>query len=601
MSAPAVIPHWVVRSIEVPMVLAMRGNESDSPVPQTFLNSPAVLCLISHHVLSSGPWSSGDLSGNSDLCKGFDEERELSWRGMAGLSCERRSLAIDNHPVLGSFSSLVLLCPDGACSTGKKVASGSASSLSSTPSASRFQRKVLRIPPRESAPYHSFRLYQQVVGCWDLSGRSFDWASVLSIHRISSKASRTSALGRQALGRGGDLGTWGWIFLDRSSVNIATRTHIGTLFKGLLSDKTRKIIRLSHGRREDGAVICVEMIWNDMVLSQCGGAIFALTDNLERQMRCVNYYDLLKDGVEAVQNLDWEEVLRSVVYYRNDLEDSDAAIQALYNIFLECSREWVAQRSKIVREVSSKHSNPRRQSDYCLKALREITDEASRESARRSESPGSVIVQRQVSDHLRELNHSGQLVSCMVRSTSGKDLYKLWGLEEWGQNWMKSLPEKPLEEVSEDLPVIEASREGQGIFDYARILPLYIPAILVAYGAALSTSQIKSVVCGKISPPLVDERTPVTGDDQPSPEDEVVKRQRLKEFIDQLKDREKRALQMFLGGIPKETIADSLKVSLRTVENDIRRIEDIAFRVAAFVFVLVAAWLLSGNLTNPPS
>ncbi len=300
-------------------------------------------------------------------------------------------------------------------------------------------------------------------------------------------------------------------------------------------------------------------------------------------MHGINYYSLLKDGMEYLRNADWEEVVKSVVYHRRDLEDPDVAVQALCDICVECSQEWVGKRTRIVREAISNHSNPTNQSDYCLNALREMAYEASKEAARHNESPEAVIVRRQVSDHLRALDGKGVLVSHMVRSTAGRDRFKYWGLKQWGPDWVKKKPEKSLEQVKKDLPIILAYREGKGIFDYASILPTYIPNILAAYGAALSTDEISSIICFKISPPLF--RNPNTlsssgsydpwADESgegyqtmPSPEDLVVEKQLWKSFSSLLTERELQIFKMSEEGISVDEIASTVGCSARTVIND---------------------------------
>jgi len=300
-------------------------------------------------------------------------------------------------------------------------------------------------------------------------------------------------------------------------------------------------------------------------------------------MHGISYYSLLKDGMESLRNANWEEVVKSVVYHRRDLEDPDAAAQALIDICVECSQEWVGKRTRIVREALSNHSNPTNQSDYCLNALREMAYEASKEAARHNESPESAIVRRQVSDHLRALHDNGVLLSHMVRTEAGRDRFKFWGLNQWGPDWVKNQPEKSLEQVKKDLPIILAYREGKGIFDYASILPTYIPNILAAYGAALSTDEITSIICSKISPPLF--RNPNTlspsgsydpwADESgegyqtmPSPEDLVVEKQLWKSFSSLLTERELQIFKMSEDGISVGDIAGNVGCSTRTVNND---------------------------------
>jgi len=84
-----------------------------------------------------------------------------------------------------------------------------------------------------------------------------------------------------------------------------------------------------------------------------------------------------------------------------------------------------------------------------------------------------------------------------------------------GDKWRERAPLKDLEQVKRGLPIIMRTYAGKGIIDYATVLPAYIPMILEAYGAPLSTAQITSLIVGRISPPLFSNpTTPNPGDQQ---------------------------------------------------------------------------------------
>jgi hypothetical protein len=291
----------------------------------------------------------------------------------------------------------------------------------------------------------------------------------------------------------------------------------------------------------------------------------------------INYYDLLKEGVEAFPTLDWKHVVKSVVDYRRDLEEPDSARQALENILLDCSQDWVDRRTKIVKEAAANHSNPSLRSKYCLTALREMADEFSREAARQRKSPEAATVRRQVSDHLRGLHKKGEVVSSMVRTKAGKDRFKLWGLKEWGENWVKKQPVRSMDEVKKDLPIIPAYRDRKAIFDYAAVLPIYIPKVFQAAGAGLCTDEVSSAVCSRVSPPL--SRNPNTPspfeDSDPggeygpvsSPDDLMREAQLMRTFLSLLTEKELGVFKMSEEGASVDEIAASLACAPRTVNN----------------------------------
>jgi hypothetical protein len=66
-SSPVVIPEAIVLSVHVPMVLAMRSQQTDPSFLQPFSSGVAVIGLIPDQSPGSCPWSSRASFGYSDL------------------------------------------------------------------------------------------------------------------------------------------------------------------------------------------------------------------------------------------------------------------------------------------------------------------------------------------------------------------------------------------------------------------------------------------------------------------------------------------------------------------------------------------------------
>jgi hypothetical protein len=305
-------------------------------------------------------------------------------------------------------------------------------------------------------------------------------------------------------------------------------------------------------------------------------------------MEPVNFYNLLKNGPEEMSSGDWGQVLDAVITRGRDMaQDSDASLEALQNILFEWSEEWTDRRMKIIRGAENESANPVRRSEYCLKSLRNIVAEASKDSARYEKSPELSLVERQVSDHLRKLHERRVVHSCRLRTKQGKDICNLWGLSDWGASCRERQPEKHVDRVREEIPIIPAYRGGKGVFDYATVLPTYIPKMLTLHGAAMSTSQIKSVVVSRISPPIVQIfDNPGIGEEydadcgasylgfcrMASPEDLMAEAESKKAFLYGLTDRERQVLEFKEDGLSIDEIAQKLGCSKRTVNDAWRSI-----------------------------
>jgi hypothetical protein len=304
----------------------------------------------------------------------------------------------------------------------------------------------------------------------------------------------------------------------------------------------------------------------------------------------VNYYNLLVQGPLEISDSDWREVLKAVVYHGEAEKEPDAALDALQSLLFEQSDEWIDRRRRILLGAVSASSNPSRQSDYCLTSLRNLALESSREVLTQQESPELPIVRRQVADHLRKLHAEKTVVTVRIRSQKGNDICSQWGLASWGEKWRERAPLKDLEQVKRGLPIIMRTYAGKGIIDYATVLPAYIPMILEAYGAPLSTAQITSLIVGRISPPLFSNpTTPDSGDHQehermdgfmvgytrmPSPEDALVSKQLQQSFFGILNERELEVFQLKEEGLSIDEIAERLNCSKRTINGDWKNVCD---------------------------
>ncbi len=134
-SSPVSIPQSVILSIEVPMILPIRDQETDSSFLESLSSRVAVVGLVSDYPLGSGSWSSWSAFWDSDLSNNLIKERDLSRRGRVGMASERNTLAIDQYHTLCSLAPLGLpdsralflpersshpqtLCPNPGCLPG---------------------------------------------------------------------------------------------------------------------------------------------------------------------------------------------------------------------------------------------------------------------------------------------------------------------------------------------------------------------------------------------------------------------------------------------------------------------------------------------------
>lgn len=216
----------------------------------------------------------------------------------------------------------------------------------------------------------------------------------------------------------------------------------------------------------------------------------------------VDYFQLLKGLPCELSQSQWEEIVNSVAMSNPRNISHEFCADVIGNLLCETSDEWVTKRTTIVSGAAHSHANPTLRSRYCLSGLRNVVAEAWQEKTDRLVSPDRLLVHRQVQDHLRKLRVEGILCSFNRNAHNGKLVCVFWALKEWGPQAMDRRPTKSLEDVPDCLRVIRAYEGGKGVFDYAGVLPSYIPKALMEYGAPLSTAQISQAVEASITPPL---------------------------------------------------------------------------------------------------
>jgi hypothetical protein len=293
----------------------------------------------------------------------------------------------------------------------------------------------------------------------------------------------------------------------------------------------------------------------------------------------MDYYRLLQNPLANISQEDWETVMRSVMGHNIENIGAEAAYEAVLFLLFDCSEEWMEKRFRILKTSEHASSNPRRRSDFCLESLRNVVGEVRKRAAACEESPELPRIYRQVTDHLRKLEAATVLVSKILRTKRGGDLCKLWGLHAWGDAWYTICPRIDIEGLKTCLPFILASGDGKGIFDYASVLPRYIPLTLQQYGAPLGTSQIAYTIVSRISPPLINYSVTFQDGDGTGPEryphitfaspEEIISGKEVQaEFLNRLTDRERKVLDGKDEGLSIEEIAQGIGCSQRTVNND---------------------------------
>jgi hypothetical protein len=193
-------------------VSAVRDQEANPPASQAGSQFVRVISLIADKTLGAGSGATTTLPGH--FYRGQSPLRQLYFRRRCrgnGAS-QRNTLAVDHHHPLRTFPPLGGADTVAPFFAGAKLASIKASSQSRRPSASRKDRNVRQIFNQISRSSQALSRRQQVDGLGNLLGKSFQGAPVRRIHRIPSKTSRLSTLGRPPLEPGFSEGNKGAIF-----------------------------------------------------------------------------------------------------------------------------------------------------------------------------------------------------------------------------------------------------------------------------------------------------------------------------------------------------------------------------------------------------
>jgi hypothetical protein len=88
-SSLVAIPESIILSIDVPMIVPVRPQETYASTSQPLPGRVAVIRFVADHSLGSGPGSSGPSAGDSDGCQGLLKERDLSRRGRVRMASQK--------------------------------------------------------------------------------------------------------------------------------------------------------------------------------------------------------------------------------------------------------------------------------------------------------------------------------------------------------------------------------------------------------------------------------------------------------------------------------------------------------------------------------
>ena len=193
-------------------VPAERDQEADPPISQAGSQFVRIISPIADEALGPTPWATTALPGHFDSFQSLLRQFYFRGRCRGNGASQRNTLAVDHHHPLRALPPLGWADAVAPFFAGAKLASIKASSQSRRPLASSRDRNVRHIFSQISCSSQAFSRRQQVDGLGYLLGKSCQGAPVRRIHRIPSKTSRLSALGRPPLEPGLSDGNKGVIF-----------------------------------------------------------------------------------------------------------------------------------------------------------------------------------------------------------------------------------------------------------------------------------------------------------------------------------------------------------------------------------------------------
>src|SRR2546421_4428439 len=205
----------------------MRADQNDAPFQQAPAQAVAVVGFVGHDPQRSFARSAASRPRDANLLQRGLGQRHFPRTGRLQFASQRNTLAVDHHHPLCAFALLGFSDASAPFLAGAKLPSRNDSLQSSRPFWSNSDRNWRQILSHVPSSSHSRKRRQHVLGLGYLSGRSFQRAPVLSIQRIPSRTSRSSAQGRPRLVR---LGSSGPILAhclsERNTSRIRSFSHI---------------------------------------------------------------------------------------------------------------------------------------------------------------------------------------------------------------------------------------------------------------------------------------------------------------------------------------------------------------------------------------
>lgn len=175
---------------------SIRDQQANPSLAQLVPQLIRIIRLISNEAFGSGFRAAPAPPWHLDSLQGRFRQSYFRRRRRGNGASQRNTLAVDHHQPLRALPPLGGADAVAPFFAGAKLASIKASSQSRRPSASSRERNVRQIFSQISCSSQTFSRRQQVDGLGYLLGKSCQGAPVRRIHRIPSKTSRLSALGR---------------------------------------------------------------------------------------------------------------------------------------------------------------------------------------------------------------------------------------------------------------------------------------------------------------------------------------------------------------------------------------------------------------------
>jgi hypothetical protein len=229
-------------------VLAVGGNESDSPFTKTLPERIAVISLVCDESLGTRFGTALSTVVNSDVVQSFFYKRDLSRRGRVDMASKWNTLTVDHHHPLRSLAFLGFPDCKAPFFAGAKLPSIKASFQSSFCLSSSSARNARHMSSHRSCSSQRSKRLLHVLPLGKGSGISLQRAPVRKIQRIPSSTSLLSICGRPFLKNRSCFGSNGSIFDHSSSVNIGLGCLIGSPPTSLIREINKKYQYLFDNR-----------------------------------------------------------------------------------------------------------------------------------------------------------------------------------------------------------------------------------------------------------------------------------------------------------------------------------------------------------------